>query len=311
MWNGKSLWLLALLMIGISGCIGDDGDGCFTKAVLYISVAGGESTPCAISGEETSGGEASRVEDVRVFIFDGNSRLERVVTLTGEEVERRTPIEINVKYGQHPQVVVWGNLNNTKDIGDIAPGMQLSSARVEMVERDGYALPADKFYYGFGELTNEKVQEIVISNWVGCVIVTVRGIENAVNEADNYYFIIESKYNSYDFYGQPQEGNVLVKESAESAVYQQEEVLVQKPVNLVGYPDNFNTSQTIVVKLYQRTPEGDRLIASADKDKEGNRIISRIGEKTNVLLDLTDKNNMGVYIELTPWDYIFQWAWWK
>lgn len=102
-----------------------------------------------------------------------------------------------------------------------------------------------------------------------------------------------------------------MKQNAESATYQQEEVLVHKPVNLVGYPDNFNTSQTIVVKLYQRTPEGDRLIASADKDKEGNRIISRIAERTNVLIDLTDKNNMGVYIELTPWDYIFQWAWWK
>lgn len=321
MWNGKSLLLLTMLLTVFTGCIGDDDNGCFTKAVLYISVAGDQSTPCSlsdkaisgetISGEAISDEETSGVEDAMVFIFDEDSQLERVVTLTGEDIERRTPIEIMVRYGQHPQVVVWGNLNNSKDVGDIAPGMQLSSARVRMFERGGYTLPADKFYYGFGELTNEKVQEIEITNWVGCVIVTVRGVENAVNDADSYYFIIESKYDSYDFYGQPEAGNVLVKENAGSAIYQQEEVLILKPVNLVGYPANFNTEQPVIVKLYQRTPDGDRLIATADKDKDGDSIVSRIGEKTNVLLDLTDKDNVGIYIELTPWNYIFQWAWWK
>lgn len=316
MWNGKSLLLLTLLLTVFTGCIFDDDNGCFTKAVLYISVAGEQSTPCtlsnkAISGEEVFDEETSGVEDAMVFIFDEDSQLERVVTLTGEDIKRRTPIEITVRYGQHPQVVVWGNLNNSKDVGDITPGMQLSSARVRMFQRDGYTLPADKFYYGFGELTNEKVQEIEITNWVGAVITTVRGIENAVNDADSYYFIIESKYNSYDFYGQSESGNVLVKENAESATYQQEEVLVHKPVNLVGYPPNFNTNESIIVKLYKRTLGGDRLIATADKDKDGNSIITRIGEKTNVLLDLTDKDNVGVYIELTPWNYIFQWAWWK
>lgn len=303
--NLPRLMLLTLLMVINDGCILDGDDDCVTKAILYIRVAEETSRASASSDEDQPD-----VENATVYFFDKDSKLERVVTLTREEIENRIPIEVSVYNGKRQQVVVWGNLNNSQEVSDPTIGMQLSEARIRMLEKEGYALPPDQLFYGCKELAFERVQEVVINQWVGRVSITAHGFKDGPDDDASYYFTIESKYNGYDFYGQPQAGNALLRIEAEKGSNQQEEYLFHQPVNLVTYPDVSGGRQSINVKLYKSKPGGDVLIASADKDMEGNKIVTHNGENTNVLLDLAKEGDLNVYIELTPWEHIYQWAWW-
>lgn len=299
------LLLLTSLMAINHGCILDGEDDCVAKAIVYISVA--EETGRS-SGTSDKG--QTDVEKATVYFFGKDAQLERVVTLSREEIENKTPIEVTVYNGREQQVVVWGNLNNSQEVSEPTLGMQLSEARIRMLDKEGYTLPPDQLYYGYKELAFEKVQEVVINKWVGRVSITARGFENGPDDDANYYFTLESKYNGYDFYGQPQAGNALLRIEAERGSDQQEEFLFHQPVNLVTYPDISGGRQSIHIKLYKSKPEGDVLMASADKDMEGNKIVTHTGENTNVLLDLSKEGELNVSIELTPWEHVYQWAWW-
>lgn len=299
------LLLLTLLMVINSGCIFDGEEDCVTKAIIYISVAEETNRSSGTSDEDATG-----VDNATVYIFGKDSQLERVATLTREEIENRTPIEVSVYNGRRQQVVVWGNLNNSQEVSEPTIGMQLSEGRIRMLEKEGYALPPDELYYGYRELAFEKVQEVVINKWVGRVSITAHGFKDGPDEDASYYFTLESKYNGYDFNGRPQAGNALLRIEAVTGNDQQEEYLFHQPVNLVTYPDISGGRQSIQIKLYKSKTEGDVLIASADKDMEGNKIVTHTGENTNVLLDLSKEGDLNVYIELTPWEYVYQWAWW-
>lgn len=297
------LLLLTTLMIVASGCKKDGECYGSSNTLIYISVGEG---PDSSSGAK----ENSHVYNVFVFIYDKDAQLQRIAKLSREEIANRTPVEVPVYEDNHPQVVVWGNLNGAEDISDVTSAFLLSSARINMQQKDGYTASTDNLYYGFKKLTEENEQEIVITSWVSHVYITVRGIEMIPNDTAGYYFTIENNCSSYDFYGQPQQGKVLIKVEAEAKVYHQEVVLVHQPINLVACPEIAGEKQSMSVKLYRRTPEGDVLMASTNRDTEGEQIITRSGENTNVLLDLTDKAHLSVYCILTPWDYIYQWSWW-
>lgn len=297
------LLLLTTLMIVASGCKKDGECYGSSNTLIYISVGEG---PDSSSGAK----ENSHVDNVFVFIYDKDAQLQRIAKLSREEIANRTPVEVPVYEDNHPQVVVWGNLNGAEDISDVTSVFLLSSARINMQQKDGYTASTDNLYYGFKKLTEENEQEIVITSWVSHVYITVRGIEKIPNDTAGYYFTIENNCSSYDFYGQPQQGKVLIKVEAEAKVYHQEVVLVHQPINLVACPKIAGEKQSMSVKLYRRTPEGDVLMASTNRDTEGEQIITRSGENTNVLLDLTDKAHLSVYCILTPWDYIYQWSWW-
>lgn len=298
------LILLMLLTMFASGCISDGECNCTAQTLIYICVAQGKDTSSGLESEK------GIVDNALILIYNQNGQLQRTVKLTREEIENKTPVKIYSYDGKHPQVVVWGNLNGSEDLSAIAPGLQISDTRVSMQQKGGYSLSTDKLYYGFKELTDATRQNIEITGWTGSVYITVRGIENASNDADDYYFVIESKYNAYDSYGNPLEGNALLKVPAETGICQQEVVLIHRQVNLIGYPQDSDERQSMSVKLYKKTPEGDVLIASADKDSEGNSIMTHPGENTNILLDFTNKDNLNVYFKLTPWEIIHQWVWW-
>lgn len=297
------LLLVVFFISMISGCCCDREESCPTSAVLYISVADEYAS-------STSDDDLFKIENAAVYFFDADLRLQRVVKLTREELESRTPIEVTIYKGKHPQVVVWGNLNGSEEVLELPRGFPLSDARVSMLNEGGFALPVDQLYYGTKRLTDENVQQLVINPLVGRLLITVRGIENADNNADDYYFTAESKYSEYDFNGQPQRGKALIQIGTEWTVYRQEDILVSHPVSLMSYPDHSDDDQSMIVKLYKRMPGGDELIASADKDDEGNKIVIHSGKNTNVMFDFADKTDLKVYLKLTPWGYIYQWVWW-
>lgn len=298
------LLMLTALSAIVSGC-GDDGEcKCNgpAKALIYISVEEGPD-----SSSDFNENEDIDVDNATVLIYDKDANLQRIVKLSREQIDNRTAIEIPIYKDNLPQVVVWGNLNGSEDVSG---GIQLSSALVSMKQKGAYALPTDNLFYGFKQLTDESKQEIVITSWVAQVFITARGIESNPDNASNYYFTIESSCSSYDFYGRPQAGKAIVKVDAETQIYHQEVVLVHQPVNVVACPDISGEQESMVVKLYKRTPEGDVLMASANTDTEGNCIITHTGENTNVLLHFTNNETPTVYFMLTPWEHIYQWSWW-
>lgn len=294
-------------MVITSGCIFDSDDDCTcpTQALVYISVAEGQGQSSA-----TYDNEKGLVDSVIVFIYDKESKLHRIVKLTREEIENRTPIEITIRKGSHPQVVVWGNLEGAEEVSKIVSGQMLSSPSINMRQNGDYATPTDNLYYGYKVLTDENVQEVKISTWVGRVSITARGIENLTDSTSHYYYIIESAYAGYDFYGRPLAGNVSLKVNAHAEANQQEELLVHQPINLVAYPTTPGSRQPMKIKLYKKTPDGDVLITQVNMDNEGNKIITHPGENTNILIDFSDNANLNVYFKLTPWEQIYQWAWW-
>lgn len=299
------LLLLTLLAIATSGCK-KDGE-CYgpSSTLIYISVEKGPN-----SYSDYYENEIDNIDNVLVFIYDKDGQLQRIVKLSREEIKNRTPIELPVSEDNHPQIVVWGNVNGLEDISDLTSAFQLSSAYINMQQKDGYAVSTDNLYYGFAKLTDDHVQEVTIKSWVGHIYITTRGIEITQNDTDSYYFVIESNCNSYDFYGQPQKGKALLKVNAETEVYHQEVILTHKPINIIACPDISGETQSMNVKLYKKTPTGEELITSTNMDTAGDWITTRSGENTNVLLDLSDKANLKVYFILTPWKYIYQWAWW-
>lgn len=299
------LLMLPILMTIASGC--SKGGECNSpaQALIYISVNESPNSSSDIYDQVDT-----NVDNAIVLIYDKDAQLQRIVKLSCEEIENRTPIEIPIYEGNHPKVVVWGNLNGSEDISDIISGLQLSTARICMQQEDEYNVSTDNLYYGFKELTDESVQEIEITSWVGHVFITARGIDNALSNAGNYFFTIESNCNSYDFYGRPQTGKVLLKMDAEAKSYHDETILVHQSVNLIACSANAGEDESTIIKLYKRTPTGDELMASANMDTDGERIVTRSGENTNVLFDFTNQDDPNVYFILTPWEYIYQWSWW-
>lgn len=294
---------LMLLMTIVSGCILDEDCDSPSSTLIHLSVVEGHNPSFDFDKEKKS------VDNALVLIYDEGGNLYRMVNLTRKDIENKTPVDIDITKCRYPQVVVWGNLNGSEDLSVIKPGVQIASTRLSMQQRGGFTLSTDILFYGFKQLTHESQQKIEISTWVGSVYATVRGIKDVANNDDSYYFIIESKYNSYDFYGNPQAGNAVLKVDARTETYQHEAVLVHQSVNLIGYPTDSDESQSMTVKLYKRRPEGDLLMASTDKDNQGKSIMAHAGENTNILLDFTN-NEPIVYYELTPWENVFQWAWW-
>lgn len=297
------LLLLMFLPIIASGCSSDEDCDSPSTTLIYISEVEGQDPSFDYDNEK------KRVDNALVLIYDEDGQLQRTVKLTREEIENKTPIKIDINGSRYPQVVVWGNLNGSEDLSAIKPGQQIASTRLSMQQEEGFALSTDILYYGYKKLTSESLQKIEIATWVGSVYITVCGIDEKQIFNSSYYFIIESDYNSYDFYGNPQQGKAVLKVDARTEYYQREPILVNPSVNLIGYPTNSYESQSMTVKLYKRESEGDVLIASADKDSGGNSIMAHAGDNTNILLDFID-NKLNVYYKLTPWENIYQWAWW-
>lgn len=297
------LLLLMFLPIIASGCSSDEHGDSPSSALIYLSVEEGQAPSFDYDNEK------GRVENALVLIYNPDGQLQHTVMLTREEIANKTPIKIDIEGGRYPQVVVWGNLNGSENLSAIKPGLPITSTRVSMQQEEGFALSTDILYYGYKRLTDESLQKIEISTWVGSVYITVCGIDQKQNDNESYYFTIESEYNSYDFYGNPQQGKAVLKVDARTEIYQSEPVLVHPAVNLIGYPTHSDPNQSMTVKLYKRNPEGDELMAAADKDNAGNSIVAHAGENTNILLDFID-NKLTVYYKLTPWENIHQWAWW-
>lgn len=297
------LLLLMLLMTVASGCSSDENCDSPSSTLIYIGVEEGQDPSFDYDNEK------KRIDNALVLIYDQDGKLQRTVKLTRDEIENNTPIKIDIDGCKYPQVVVWGNLNGSEDLSVIKPGLQISSTRVSMQQEEGFTLSTDVLYYGYKKLTDENLQKIEIATWVGSVYITVCGIDKKQIYNNSYYFIIESEYNSYDFYGNPHQGKAVLKVDARAEISQSEPILVHQSVNLIGYPTNSDESQSMTVKLYRRKPEGNELIASADKDNVGNSIMAHAGDNTNILLDFIN-NKLNVYYKLTPWENIYQWAWW-
>lgn len=306
----KAVNILLLITLICTSCIREGEEECYTTALIYIDVV--ESN----LQSPTYAYDPGHVQQATVYIFASDLQLERIVNLSRRELEERTPIEVTFRNEQPPKVVVWGNLNGSQQVTELVPAVSsITDGLVKMIKQGNYWLSPDELFYGMRNLTTEPVQQIPVTSWVGRIRVSVRGIEDVANNAGDYFFTISSKYDGYNFYGESQPGEVLLRIDATSggsggnSATRQEELLVHEPANLICYPQDVQQSQTIGVSVYKQTPAGPELIATADRDVDGNRIVTRHGENTNVLIDLR-KGDINVYLKMTDWDYIEQWTLW-
>lgn len=285
------------------GCIRENRDSCLIETIIYVSVEN-PSAPLL-----TASTESETVDHTKVFIYGAGLKLEKIVNLSRYDLENRTPVRMVFPAGEPPTVVVWGNLNGAQKIVEADTGTAISSGQIRMIEENGYSIPPDHLYYGNRKLTDEHIQEVVISSWVGRVNITVRGIDDLKNTPDDYYFKIESMYNGYDFYGNPVEGEALLKTEAEVVTKEGEDLLVHKPINMIAYPSG-DSNHTISVSVYRISATGDQLLGTATTDVEGEKITTHPGKNTNVLIDFNKQTGMDVYVKVTSWEYIYQWTLW-
>lgn len=287
----------------IGGCIREKSDNCLAETIVYVSVKDSSAQLLSSSG----GGEI--IDNIKIYIYGADLKLGKIVNFSRYDLENRTPVQISFPAGDYPKVIVWGNLNGAQEIVEADLGKPISSGLIKMLNQDNYSVPPDHLYYGSKELTDENIQEVVISSWVGRMNITVRGIEELRNNPNDYYFKIESIYNGYDFNGNPIAGEVSIKSKAEVVVKEGEELLAHEPINMIAYPSE-DRKHTITVSVYKTSITGDQLLGTAVTDVEGHKIATHPGMNTNVLIDFNQQTGMDVHIKVTPWEYIYQWTLW-
>lgn len=273
------------------------------ETVIYIRVDNSVTRlPSSYEGNED-------VDNTKIYIYDADLKLERIVNYSRYDIENRTPVRVVYPQGHRPIVIAWGNLNGAQEVLGTDTGSSISSGIIRLTKKNEYFVAPDRLYYGCKELTNEPIQEVLISSWVGRINITAKGLVDLSDHPQAYYFTIESIYDGYDFYGNPVEGNALIKADAEIEIRKEEELLSHEPISMVAHPPG-DQNHTIKVSVYRKTITGDQLLGSAVTDVEGHSITTRPGKNTNVLLDFNQESGMNVHIKITPWEHVFEWTEW-
>lgn len=299
---GYRLWII--LMVGVLwGCIREKNGQCNSEIVIYVSV-----DDSALQSRSASG-DNGNVDHTKIYIYGADLKLQRIVNYSRYDMDNRTRVRVDFPEGEHPTVVVWGNLNGAQEMAGTDAGEPLSAGLIQMIKRGAYFIPPDHLYYGSRELSDEHVQEVVISSWVGRINITVKGLKDLSDKPDAYYFIIESRYDGYDFYGNPLEGEALIRMEAVPEIREGEELLRHEPVNMIAYPQG-DRRHTITVSVYQKSSTGDQLLGIAVTDVEGHKITTQPGKNTNVLIDFNQPVDMNVYIHITEWEEVWEWKEW-
>lgn len=273
------------------------------ETVIYIRVDNSVTPqPSSYEGYEN-------VDNTNIYIYDADLKLERVVNYSRYDIENRTPVKVVYPRGHRPVVIAWGNLNGAQVVEGTDTGGSISSGRIRLTKMNDYFIAPDRLYYGGKELSDEPIQEVTISPWVGRINITAKGIVDLSDHPQDYYFTIESRYDGYDFYGNAVEGNALIRADAEIEIRKEEELLSHEPISMIAFPPG-DKSHAIKVSVYRKSITGDHLLGSAVTDVEGHNITTHPGKNTNVLLDFNQGGGMNVHIKITPWEHVFEWTVW-
>lgn len=117
---GYRLWII--LMVGVLwGCIREKNGQCNSEIVIYVSV-----DDSALQSRSASG-DNGNVDHTKIYIYGADLKLQRIVNYSRYDMDNRTRVRMDFPEGEHPTVVVWGNLNGAQEMAGTDAGEPLSA----------------------------------------------------------------------------------------------------------------------------------------------------------------------------------------
>ncbi|MCD8073332.1 MAG: FimB/Mfa2 family fimbrial subunit [Alistipes sp.] len=287
-----------------SSCIRDDGDNCpvADDFLLYVKIEDVE------SGRDITGDV--EVEEVVLTLFDPAGRFVATYILDGEDISRRRPVVLRDFDVEGMQVSAWGDVGGEVLQND-PQGHNIGHDFVTLaVDSDGFSGSPDDFFFGFlsvsSQVRSAGSQEVVLTQKNSKLHLTVRGLED--RDDQRYYFAIESPADGYGFTGIPNGRPCLVRHTGK---FTGNDLVSPEPCLMIhsSPADDAAARAGVVVNLYYKGDQGDRLLARVDWDIEGNTIELPSGRTTNVLIELTG-GSLDVRVEVTGWRQVYQWPVW-
>lgn len=265
----------------------------------------------AITGEDiTTSGD---VEEAELYIFDEQTYFLEKIGVSAEQIRQKAPISIKQESIKNLHISTWGNLKNNEKVMKTGTGNAMDNFRIILKkENEGFSLCPDDLFFGYNLInestgkTENSIQELVISRKNARMYITVRGLPPHI-QTDDYYFIIHKKNNGYDLRGLPNKTTVSIRQTG---IFKDNGDFVSpEPFNLIHTTQKADDRMT--VQLFRKnglSKTQDILIASTDRDKNGQPIAPPAARTTNILINLT--GDITVYVITTPWDEIFEWVEW-
>ncbi|MCC8034327.1 MAG: FimB/Mfa2 family fimbrial subunit [Rikenellaceae bacterium] len=287
-------------------CIRDDRDVCYDREeeelLLYVKIVDVE------TGRDITG--SGGIEEVILALFDAGGRFITTYILDGAQISARRPIVFADFEVEGVQVSAWGDIG-----GDIVRndphGHELGHDFMTLaVDGDGYSGSPSDFFFGFRTLSTPTRavgrDEVVLTQKNSKLHVTARGLED-YNE-EKYYFVIDSPANGYGFSGVPNGEPCRVRQTGK---FESGQLVSPEPYLMIHSAgmQSSGPDDGVVVNLFRTSGDGDVLLASASRDRDGNMIELHPGMTTNVLIELGG-GGIEMYIEITGWRQVYQWPLW-
>lgn len=298
----RKIWGFAAITCGIfllqiccvSCNVKEDSSDCEQKTLLYIVV-------------EAVDGEMPLMEGATVFLFNKDRTYRTSIPVSAEDIARSVPISIPYDKKDLPWAVVWANLDEREQVSVPVKESIIESMFVNMQkDADGYAIPMGDLFFKIQQLSGRSVEYITISLKPGRIFVTVKGLTD-IQDAQQYYFTVDSPYGGYDFAGSPVwSGKTEMKLPG---ILKENDLVTPQAYDMVHFPSATDSKAT--VNLFKKTiTKTDQLLASADKDMNGKPIVLLAGKTTNVLIDITGNGELKVSVVITDSGEIHQWDEW-
>ena len=279
--------LLLILMVTSfvsMGCTKEDLSQCPTFSHEFIVRA------YDIDGNNIS--QSDDVKEITVYVFDEQDNF---LALHQAEIERN--IKLSYPDNGKLYIVVLGNSANDKqkvpilNIGDkleTAHILLIMNAQVKLMSQ--IANSPDDLFKGRKEVVKCKSntpQEIAIHRKVGSVVITTKGIKEYANTtSDDFHYVLRSGKSRINFMGQTLGDDVHHKPKSKfnNGLFESSIFNILPP-----------TDSNIMVDIYN----GASLVATIEKDANGNPLIVNKGELLNIYANFI--GDIDVSIEVTPW----------
>ncbi|MCC8088685.1 MAG: FimB/Mfa2 family fimbrial subunit [Rikenellaceae bacterium] len=282
------------------------------RQLLYLRVSDG-----AARGDIT---DTEQLEDIMIYLFDRQEQLLDTIPYTTAMVSQGIPVDLTGRDLSGGYVSVWANLGNSIQTDPVLIGKNMDDMQLRMLTNDSradYFLCPGDIFFGHQQIAFTPIDEATEADtvWIqrknSRLHITVRGLVNEVTP-DEYYFRMGALFYGYNFQGTPQEGIRYIREDGEFDL--NSDYVSPEPYIMIhdapGYI--YSDNNRLVIEVYRAADtRTDTLIASGDKDTDGDYIKLEQGKTTNVLIVLDQPaSDIEIHTVITPWEEIYQWAVW-
>lgn len=280
------LLLLLFSLWALTGCIGEDMDGCtqYALKVKAIDVDGNDITQTGI------------VTLVDIFLFDQNGFVRMVPQ--GSSVD----FLFGTGKDKHHTLVAWGNLKtDSLKLGDISVGTSIEDARLELGHyQDGYHLPSTDLFYscrqvGPQDATRAQVEEksitMIMERRAAGLSIATHAFAGRYPADAPYRFVVSGMATALNFLGEP------VGDQAHCVPVG----LTNKEGDIFAPPFRvFTTRENGIVSI--DICRDKEVLHSVDRDQWGEPIRLVAGQHTHVDIYFSPMGRIEVKVDVVPWE---------